>query len=79
MKLNVKLYGTLSHSFDEYNQKSGLKIVVSDGMTVHDLLSHLDLLSRGVGMILMDGRPVKKGSKLIDGAQIRIFQPIFGG
>lgn len=79
MKLNVKLYGTLSRSFDDYDHSSGLGVVLPEEASIHDLLVHLDLLSRRLGMIYMDGRPLNKNSQLKDETQIKIFQPISGG
>lgn len=79
MELTVKLYGTLSRPFESYNHQDGLGVSILPGGSIHDLLVHLNLPPRGIGMIFMDGRPVKKDTRLKEGAQIRIFQPIFGG
>lgn len=79
LKLNVRLYGTLSRSFDEYDHMSGLDVVLPEGTSIHDLLIHLDLLARRLGMVLMDGRPAQKDTRLKDEAKIKIFQPIAGG
>lgn len=79
MKLNVKLYGTLSRSFENYDHSSGLSVVLPKDASIHDLLVHLDLLSRHLGMIYMDGRLLNKNSQLKDESQIKIFQPIAGG
>jgi sulfur carrier protein ThiS len=79
VQLTVKLYGTLSRSFDAYDHKNGLGVSISQGASIHDLLVHLNLHPRGIGMIFMDGRSVKKDTRLKEGARIKIFQPIFGG
>jgi sulfur carrier protein ThiS len=79
LKVNVKLYGTLSRSFDEYNHLSGLEIDIRDAASIHDLLVYLNLASERLGMIYMDGRRLNKKSRLKDGARIKIFQPIAGG
>ncbi len=79
MRVNVKLYGTLSRSFDEYDHLSGLEVIVPDGASIHDLLALLNLAPERLGMIYMDGRRLDKKSRLEDGAQIKIFQPIAGG
>ncbi len=78
MRVNVKLYGTLSRSFDEYDHSGGLEVAVPDGATIDDLLALLKMPER-LGMIYMDGRRLDKNSPLEDGAQIKIFQPIAGG
>lgn len=79
MQLNVRLYGTLSRFVDGYNHQSGLDITVPDAKTVDDLLGHLNLNPEGIGMIFMNGKPADQNALLTDKAQIRIFQPIFGG
>lgn len=79
MKLNVKLYGTLGRSFDEYDHSSGLEVSVPDGASIDDLLDHLRLAPERLGMIYMDGRRLDKGSLLEDGARVKIMQPIAGG
>ena len=79
MELTVKLYGTLSRSFKPYDHQAGLGVSISKRASIHDLLAHLNLDLRGIGMIFMDGRPVKKDTRLREGTLIKIFQPIFGG
>ncbi len=77
--MTVKLFGTLRHSFDGYEHSSGLHVDIPEGSSIHDLLTHLDLPTEGLGMIYMDGTPLDKNSQLKDGTQIKIFQPIAGG
>lgn len=79
LRLTVKLYGTLSRSFDEYDHLSGLEVNIPDEASIHDLLDYLNLSSERLGMIYMDGKVLNKKSRLNDGAQIKIFQPISGG
>lgn len=79
MKVNVKLYGTLGRSYDEYDHSSGLEVNIQDSASIHDLLVYLNLSSERLGMIYMDGRCLNKKSRLKDGARIKIFQPIAGG
>lgn len=77
--MTVKLYGTLSRSFDAYNHSSGLETVLPDKASIDDLLAFLNLSSKRLGMIYMDGGRLNKNSRLKDGAQIKIFPPIAGG
>ena len=79
MRLTVKLYGTLSRSFDEYDHLSGLEVNIPGEASIHDLLDYLDLSSERLGMIYMDGKLLNQKSRLKDGAQIKIFHPISGG
>ena len=79
LRLTIKLYGTLSRSFDEYDHLSGLEVNIPDEASIHDLLDYLSLSSERLGMIYMDGKLLNKKSRLKDGTQIKIFQPISGG
>ncbi len=79
MNLNIKLYGTLSRSFDEYDHMSGLDIVLPEESSIEDLLFFLGILPKRIGMILMNGKPVQKDTLIKDEAQIKILQPIAGG
>ena len=79
MKLNIKLYGTLSRSFDDYDHLSGLDVLLPEESSIQDLLAYLNILPNRVGMILMDGKPVQKDTQLKNDAQIKILQPIAGG
>lgn len=79
LRLTVKLYGTLSRSFDDYDHLSGLEVDIPEEASIHDLLDYLNLSSERLGMIYMDGMLLNKKSRLKDGAQIKIFQPISGG
>ncbi len=79
LRLTIKLYGTLSRSFDEYDHLSGLEVNIPDEASIHDLLDYLRLSSERLGMIYMDGKLLNKKSRLKDGTQIKIFQPISGG
>lgn len=79
LKLKVRLYGMLGRSIKGYDHLSGLDIQLPEGSTVHDLLVHLDVVSKRVGMVVMDVKPVQAQTLLEDGALIKILQPISGG
>jgi sulfur carrier protein ThiS len=79
LKLTVKLYGTLSRSFGEYDHLSGLEVILPEESSIYDLLVYLNLSPERLGMISMDGRLLNKKSQLKDRALIKIFQPIAGG
>jgi sulfur carrier protein ThiS len=79
LRLNVKLYGTLGRSIDGYDHLSGLDITLPEDSAIEDLLAHFKLLPDRLGIISMDGKPLKKNSRLKNGGRIKIFLPIFGG
>ncbi len=79
LRVTVKLYGTLSRSFDDYDHLSGLDVLLPEESSIQDLLAYLNILPNRVGMILMDGKPVQKDTRLKNETQIKILQPIAGG
>ncbi len=79
MKLNVKLYGTLSRSFEDYDHLSGLDVCLPKESSILDLLVYLNIVPKRVGMILMNDKPVQKDTQLKNETQIKILQPIAGG
>lgn len=79
MKLLVKLYGSLSFAFENYDPANGLIVEIPDGASINDLLVYLKIAKFRVGMVLIGRRSIKKEEKLYEGATVRIFQPVFGG
>lgn len=79
IKLKIKLYGTLSRSFDQYDHSSGLDVQLDGSPYVQDLLDYLGIDSKRVGMVVMDGMTVQPESELTNGSLIKILQPIAGG
>jgi sulfur carrier protein ThiS len=79
LNLRIKLYGTLSRAIDDYDHSSGLNASLPDGSSVQDLLDHLEIQPKRVGMVQMNDRAVQKDKLLEDGALIKILQPIVGG
>jgi len=79
VNLIVKLYGTLSLSFENYDPTNGLMVEIPDGSSISDLLVHLKISQSRVGMVLIGKHPIKKEEPLFQGGTVKIFQPIFGG
>jgi sulfur carrier protein ThiS len=79
VEVNVKLYGTLSRPFDDYDHDAGLGVSMAQGASIQELLLYLNLNPKGIGMVFMDGGPVKIDTLVKEGARIKVFQPIFGG
>lgn len=79
LKLKVRLYGMLGRSFEGYDHLSGLDIRLPEGSTIHDLMAHLDMASKQVGMVVMDGKPVQAKTRIENNALIKILRPISGG
>jgi sulfur carrier protein ThiS len=47
--------------------------------TVADLIDHLGIPPRSVGIVSINGRAAKKADLLPDLALVKVFHPIFGG
>ena len=79
MKLKVKLYGTLSCKFSDYQHLQGMEVEIPDGATVQDLLTLLELSESQSAVAIMEGRVLKKLDKIKHGITVNIFQAISGG
>lgn len=79
VQLTVKLYGTLGRWVPGYNPETGLAVRMGERSTVSDLIDHLGIPRRSVGIVSVDGRVANPIDALPDQALVKVFQPIFGG
>lgn len=79
MKVRVKLFGTLSAEVAGYDRAQGLEVPLPNGASIADLLAELGIASSKRPVVAVDGRIRKKDHRLLDGAQIHVFQPVHGG
>ncbi len=79
VQLTVKLYGTLDKWVPGYNAETGCVVHMADQSTVADLIVHLSVPPRSVGIVSVNGRVAKKTDVLPDQALVKVFHPIFGG
>jgi len=77
--LIVRLFGTLPKTIKDYDADTGISVIVPEGSTVADLIQILDLETRQVGMVFLNGVLVAPDRELEDGAELKLFQPIAGG
>ncbi|WP_372679762.1 MoaD/ThiS family protein [Desulfosarcina sp.] len=79
IQLTVKVYGTLDRWIPGYNPETGCVVHVAVPSTVADLIDHLGIPPRSVGIVSINGRAAQKADLLPDRALIKVFHPIFGG
>lgn len=79
MKLTVKLYGTLSQYFPDYQPAQGLEVEMPEGATVKDLFVRLEISASQKAVVIMEGRVLKAGDQLRPGVPVNVFQAIHGG
>ena len=79
MKVNVKLYGTLSAGVAGYDHTHGLDLDLNEGMTIEDLMVKLGIASSKRPVAAIDGRIQKNDRRISAGAHIQVFQPVHGG
>ena len=79
MKVNVRLYGTLSREYPGYRHSQGIEVELPDGATVNDLLVHLGISESQKAVVAIDGRIQKANDKMQSGACAQVFQPVHGG
>ncbi|MGB5745739.1 MAG: MoaD/ThiS family protein [Desulfobacterales bacterium] len=79
MRIQVILYGTLRKGFPDHDPSEGLKVELAEGSSVGDLVDYLEIPRSKLGLVSVDGMPVKADAKLTDRDCVRVFQPIAGG
>jgi sulfur carrier protein ThiS len=79
MKVQVKLYGTLSQGFPDYQPSKGIEIEMPDGATVKDLLALLEISASQGAIVIMDGRILKADDRMRRGVLVNVLQAIGGG
>ena len=79
VQITVKLYGTLDRWVSGYNPEAGCGVHMAAQSTVADLIDHLGIPPRSVGLVSVNGRAAKKEDVLPDRALVKVFHPIFGG
>jgi len=79
MKLRVKLYGTLSQRFPDYQHSQGIEVEIPDGATVKDLFALLKFPESQGAVVALEGRILKGDDTIRGGVTVNIFQPLTGG
>ncbi len=79
MKVKIKLYGTLSKYYSDYDHEHGFYTEVPAGMDVDGLATFLGIPKTKIGMVSVNGNPAKAEDTLTEEAAVELFQPIFGG
>ena len=79
MKLKVKLYGSLSQRFPNYQHSQGIEVEIPDGATVKDLFALLEISESRGAVVVAEGRILKAEDKMRRGVPVNVLQAIGGG
>jgi sulfur carrier protein ThiS len=79
MKIQAKLFGTLSQRFPDYRHSEGLEIELPEGATVKDLLARLEVSAAQGAVVVAAGRILKADDKMQSGVPVQVLQSIYGG
>ncbi len=79
MQIQVRLYGTLGNHLPDHNRLTGIVVEIPKGSNVGDLIDHLAVSRKKVGIISIDGTLVKESKTLFSDNFVRMYQPISGG
>jgi sulfur carrier protein ThiS len=79
LKVRIKLYGTLSKSCTGYDPTTGIEMEIPGDTRVGDLLDKLNISRASIGLVSMDETLVKADDRVLDGSEVKFFQPICGG
>ena len=79
MKIQVGLYGTLGNHLPGHDRLTGMLVDIPQGSSVGDLIDHLAIPRKKLGIVSVDGTLVKESKTLSAKNYVRMYQPISGG
>lgn len=79
MRIRVKLFATLTRHFPGAKSGVPIDLDISEGATITDLISQLNLSSAEVKVVFVNGRARSPDWRLNSGDEVGIFPPIGGG
>ena len=79
MKIQVKLYGTLSQQIPGYQHSQGVEVEIPDGASVKDFLARLEISDNQGAVVIMDGHILKANDTMRSGVAIHVLQSLSGG
>ena len=79
IRVNVKLFATLTRYFPDYDPSKGIDVDMNEGVTVEDLLRTLNLSKNEAKSIFINGISKKITDRINDREQVKIFTLIVGG
>jgi len=79
MKIQVRLYGTLSRRYPGYDPEKGLEVELPEGSRVGDLLARLGLDEGNKAVVAADSVIRSPRDELSEGALVHVLQAVYGG
>jgi sulfur carrier protein ThiS len=79
MKVRVRLFGTLSQCFPDYQHSQGMEVEIPDGATAKDLLALLEISESRGAAVAVEGRILKADDRIRGGVPVHVLQVIQGG
>jgi sulfur carrier protein ThiS len=79
MKIEVKLFGTLSQDFPGYRHTQGMEVEISEGARAKDLLGLLQIPASRRAVVVVGGRVLEADDSIEGGAVVHVVQVLHGG
>jgi sulfur carrier protein ThiS len=79
MKIQLNLYASLTRYLPHEGKGNSCTVALSEGTTVDELLSQLEIPSDAVKLIFLNGVHATGDEILKDGGRVGVFPPIGGG
>ena len=79
MKVRVKLYGTLGRRIPAHKASVGMEVEIPEGASAKDLLALLEVSKSQRGVLVVEGRILKRDDRIPSGVEVHIFQTVHGG
>ena len=77
--MTVKLFGTLCQEVPNYDPNQGMKIEMTHGARVKDLVALLNIPPSSAPVVAMEGHILHSEEELSEGAMVQVLQPVHGG
>jgi len=79
IRINVRLFATLTRKFPDYDPRKGIEVEMKEGALFEDLLQTLNLSKQEAKSIYVSGISKKMADPIEDRDQVKIFTLIVGG
>ena len=77
--MRVKLYGTLGRRIPGHKASEGMEVEIPNGTSVKNLLDLLEISESQGGVLVVEGRILKRDDRIPSGGEVHIFQTVHGG
>ena len=79
VKITIKLFGTLHSYCKGYKHTSGMNLETDSEIKVRQVIEQLEIPVSQIGIVTINGKLAKAEDTVLEGAEVKLFQPLAGG